>query len=118
MTITNLADFGYRELEMAAKLLTAYKSKNDLTRYFDDDGVTIMMNQNSGNVFLTNSNFDVAMMNGDDLEDWFYTPCSGYEGFAEDLKEQYESDPNSWDEEDIQFLVDLNIIEATEEEGY
>ena len=115
MTTTNLADFGYRELAMAAKLLTAM-TENGLPDDFDGEGVTVMMNQNSGNVFLTNSEYQVAMMNGDDLESFYTTPYDGYEGFADELKEQYEQDGESWHEDDIQYLKDIGAIEDGEED--
>jgi hypothetical protein len=115
VTTTDLSRFGYREKKMAAELLNAM-CEQGLPEDFEDDEVTVMMNMNSGNVFLTNSEYQVAMMNGDALESWYYTPYSGHEGFAEDLKAEYESDGDSWNQEDIDYLVDLGIIEATEEE--
>ena len=51
MTTTNLTDFGYRELDMAADLLKAY-ANGEVPDEFDPEGVTLMMNQNSGNVFF------------------------------------------------------------------
>ena len=60
-TTTKLEDFGFRELKMAGELLSAYKDYNkDKTEYFDSNEVHVMFNQNSGNVFLTNANYDVA----------------------------------------------------------
>ncbi len=114
-TTTNLADFGYRELDMAADLLKAYangKGPDD----FETEGVTLMMNQNSGNVFLTNEEAQVLMMNGDSLEMWHYTPYRGHEGFAEDLKAEYEANPDDWHEDDIQYLIDFGIIDGPDEE--
>ena len=66
MTTTNLSDFGYRELEMLEELLKAMREQG-LPDDFYDEEVHPMMNQNSGNVFLTNSEYKVAMMNGDKL---------------------------------------------------
>ena len=113
MTTTNLADFGYRELAIAANLLKAYTSGQGPDE-FDTEGVTVMMNQNSGNVFLTNEEYQVLMLNGGSLELWHATPYNGHEGFAEELKEQYEADPDAWHEDDIQYLKDCGIIESAE----
>jgi hypothetical protein len=54
---------------------------------FNNDEVHPMFNRNSGNVFLTNSDYQVAMMNGDKLESFYSCPECGEEGFVEDLRE-------------------------------
>jgi len=82
-TTTNLADFGYREKRMAAELLN--KMCDGIPDDFADDEVTIMMNTSSGNVFLTNADFQVAMMNGDKLESFYSCPECGHEGFKADM---------------------------------
>jgi len=85
---------------MAEELLHAW-NEGELPEDFQDDEVTIMMNMNSGYVFLTNSDFQVAMMNGDVLE-MFYTDLeTGEEGFLEDLSRE--------------ALINLNLIEEEEE---
>lgn len=83
-TTTDLSKFGFRELKMLEQLLTAMREQG-LPENFDNDGVHPMMNQNSGNVFLTNENFDVAMMNGDKLESFYSCPICGHEGFLEEM---------------------------------
>ena len=81
-TTTDLKEFGFRELRMAADLLRAYcESPPD----FLSDGVHLMMNTHSGCVFLTDEDFDVAMMNGDALKQFHSCPECGAEGFAEEL---------------------------------
>lgn len=100
MTTTNLADFGYREKRMAAELLNAMC--NGLPDDFADDQVTVMMNTNSGNVFLTNSNCDVAMMNGDKLESFYSCPQCGHEGFKEDM-------PHKGNAECRRYLKDIGV---------
>lgn len=85
ITTTDLAKFGWREKRMAAELLTAMCDQG-LPDDFYDDEVTIMFNTHSGNVFVTNSEFQVAMMNGDDLEMWYTCPECGEEGFLEDIE--------------------------------
>lgn len=89
MTTTNIADFGYRERQMLIELLEAWQV-NGLPEDFSDDNVHFMMNQNSGNVFLTNSEYEVAMMNGDKLESFYSSPYEGKEGFFDDLLAEYE----------------------------
>ena len=83
----NLADFGSRELKMAAELLTAYHEKNDTELL--GDKIQIYMNRNSGCVFLSDEDCNVAMINSDtgQLEDWLTCPECGEEGFAADIKE-------------------------------
>lgn len=85
MTTTDLADFGSRERWMLVELLTAW-DKQALPEDFCDDEVTPMMNKYSGSVFLTNSEFQVAMMNGDKLEMWHTCYNCGHEGFEEDCQ--------------------------------
>ncbi len=88
ITTTDLAKFGSREKAMAAELLTAL-SNGKLPDDFNDDEVTVMMNMNSGNVFLTNSDYQVAMFNGESLESFYSCPECGCEGFADDLITDY-----------------------------
>jgi len=88
-TTTNLADFAYREIKMARDLLDAWVN-NGLPEDFEQNGVTVMMNMNSGNVFLTNDEFQVAMLNGDELESFYTSPYEGREGFFDDLLDEYE----------------------------
>ena len=84
-TTTDLRDFGYRELRMAGELLTAYKTDRDVSERLDGGGVHVVFNRNSGYVFLSDDDYNVAMMNGDRLEDWHVCGYCGAEGFAEDL---------------------------------
>lgn len=65
-TTTDFSRFGWRERKIAAELLNA-SIEQGFPDDFEDDGVQIMMNFYSGNVFFTNSEYQVAMMNGDDL---------------------------------------------------
>lgn len=83
-TTTNLSDFGYRELGMLRDLIQA-KMDQGLPASFDLSGVTAMMNQNSGNVFFTNDEFEVAMLNGDKLELFVTCRECGDEDFASEL---------------------------------
>lgn len=85
ITTTNLEEFGARERALMVTLLTAWE-KQGLPSDFYDDEVTCMMNKNSGNVFLTNSEYQAAMMNGDKLETFYNCPECGHEGFFDEMK--------------------------------
>ena len=106
-TTTNLAEFGYREKKMAAELLTGMCQ--GLPDDFDDNEVTVMMNTSSGNVFLTNSDFQVAMMNGDKLESFYSCPECGHEGFKEEMEH------GEGNAECRRYLRDIGVLEAEEE---
>jgi hypothetical protein len=110
VTTTDLAQFGWRERALAAELLTA-SIKQGFPENFEDDGVQIMFNRNSGNVFFTNSEYEVCLMNGDKLESWYYTPFSGHEGFAEDLRDELDQ---RWNRQDVEYLHNYGIIDDDE----
>lgn len=113
MTTTNLSDFGKREIDMAADLLKAY-AQDGVRDTFYENGVTLMLNTHSGNVFLTNDECDVLMMNGERLERFYTTPYEGYEGFADDLREMLEVDgAEYWPEEDVAHMIDCGILDLT-----
>jgi hypothetical protein len=108
-TTTDISKFGWRERRMAAELLTA-SCDNGFPDDFNDDEVTIMMNDQSGNVFLTNSDFQVAMMNGDKLESFYSCPECGHEGF----KDEMEHDGGA---ECQRYLTEIGVVEEDEEEA-
>ncbi|MCA0235847.1 MAG: hypothetical protein LCH81_05655 [Bacteroidetes bacterium] len=72
---------------MAEHLLHAWNEQG-LPDDFINDEVSIIMNTHSGNVFLTNSDFQVAMMNGDKLESFYTDFETGEEGFRDELSEE------------------------------
>ncbi len=91
--MTNTRDlslFGYREMDMAGDLLKKYangrfndwEGENNLT-----DGVAVEFNPNSGNVFLVDNDYNVAMEN-DNAKLEMFLSCSycGAEGFASEDK--------------------------------
>ena len=87
ITTTDFSKFGYRERKLAEQLLHNWNEQG-LPLDFWDEEVIIMMNTHSGNVFLTNSEFQVAMMNGEKLESFYTDPETGEEGFKDDLSEE------------------------------
>jgi len=82
--MTNTQDwskFGEVEIEMARELLSHIKE-------IDSHGkVEIEFNDNSGKVFLVDSDYRVWLMNDDKIEEWFNCSYCGNEGFKEDLIE-------------------------------
>lgn len=104
-----LEDFGHIELDEAKDLFTAWKY-NGLPEDFENDGVKIAFNSNSGYVFLTNSAYQVAMVeidqrkNDDDptrysLYSFYTSPYNGVEGCFEEILDQFEDlhpDDQEW----------------------
>lgn len=78
----DFSEYGYRELDIAAELLKQYCENTHLL----EDEVSLMFNKNSGCVFLTDSNCNVAMLNGDKLERFYSCPNCGHEGFFEEFR--------------------------------
>ena len=106
----DLADFGRKELFELGDILKKWES-NGLPQDFEESGVKPAFNMNSGNVFLVNEDYQVAMINPstDKLESFYSLSYSGEEGFADDLKELYDRGEVE-DEEDVEQLRDLGII--------
>lgn len=105
---TNLADFPKRKLEEAKDLLVAM-FESGLPDDFYDEGVTIAFNRNSGYVFLTNEEYQVAMVDDEGkLYSWYYTPYYGHEGAYEDLVDEALGDEWADDvSDDYEYLKDL-----------
>ena len=85
-TVTkDLARFGFRELRMAAELLTAYRSDEDETELLAGDGLAVWMNTHSGYVFLCDEDCNVAMTSGGKLEDFLTCSYCGHEGVRSEV---------------------------------
>ena len=91
VTTTDLSAFGWREKKMASELLNAMIEQS-LPNEFWDEKVTVMFNTHSSYVFLTNSEFQMAMLNGDNLEMWYTCSECGHEGFLEDMEHSPEDE--------------------------
>lgn len=63
----NLEGFGFRELDIASKLLAAV-SEYGYPRDFSDAGISLAFNTNSGYVFLTNEDYQVLMLENGKLK--------------------------------------------------
>ena len=111
----DLGRLGAREIYMAIDLLKAM-----LKGYpddFDDDGVQIAFNPYSGNVFLTNENYDSCMERDGELEQWYFLGYHGYEGFLDDLIEQYnDGEIESEDWEELADICERNGMDEKAEE--
>lgn len=101
----DFGEFGYRERQMAEELLSAW-NKNGLPENFEDYGVTIMFNNSSGNVFLVNKDYQVAMMNGANLELFYSCPYCGHEGFLDEMKHKPE------DEGCTEYMKEIGVGEV------
>ena len=90
MAITNnLIKFGFRELDMAADLLKAYaNNKNDVEF---GDGVNVFMNDSSGNVFLSDEDMTVGVLENERIVQFYSCPQCGNEGTQnEGLEEKWD----------------------------
>lgn len=104
ITTTDMSKMGSRERGMMRELLNAWDSQG-LPEDFYDDEVVVMFNTHSGNVFLTNSDYQAAMMNGDKLETWYNCPYCGHEGFKEDMDHEPEA------KDCTEYLEEIGVIE-------
>lgn len=108
---TDLTRFGQRELSMLREILEAWEKHgipDELT-----DGVTPHFNTHSGYVFLSDEDYNTAMLNDETgkLEMWYYTPYAGFEGFLSDLIDEYDN----MCEEDKEFINYLKQPVVTNE---
>jgi hypothetical protein len=105
----DLAKFGYRELKEAGKLLTAIGK--GLPDDFDDDGIKVGFNMNSGYVFLTNAEYQVAMLDEESgkLYSFYTTPYEGYEGSYQELLDQID-DMHHEDQEYVKEIAQYNGV--------
>lgn len=83
----DFSNFGFIELKEAAALLTEFVHNDDVRDCFST-GVAVEFNPESGNVFLVDEDFNVAMICDGDLEMFYSCSECGHEGFKEDFKDQ------------------------------
>lgn len=97
----NLANFGEREMELAADLLRSYARAgqhrdgvqyNQLPASWFDSGVQLAFNPNSGMVFLTDKEYQVLVDTIDGVAMWYFTPYYGVEGTLEEVAEAFIAD--------------------------
>lgn len=85
ITTKDIAEFGYTELKELSRILNAVIEKGYPEDFLNKE-VYPLFNRNSGYVFLTNEEYQVAMMNGNNLESWYTCSNCGNEGFYEDCE--------------------------------
>ena len=112
----DLSDFGFREQEEAKDLFQAW-GESGLPIDFENNGVKIAFNMNSGYVFLTNSEYQVAMCETNDngkleLFSFYSSPYEGKEGSFDELLEEYK-DMHPEDQEWFQDIA--NNINRSDE---
>ena len=112
MLITDLEKFGARELSMATKLLNAIS--NGYPEDFDASGVKIAFNPYSGDVFLTNDDYQACIEVNGELFSYYFTPYSGIEGTFDECLQQY-TDMHYEDREYIKELAEMYYPESLEE---
>jgi len=81
----DFSNFGYSEITMAQEILNAYM-KSDLQ--LSGSGMKVCLNPNSGFVFLSDEDYNVWMLNGENLEQFYSCPNCGHEGFKEEFEDQ------------------------------
>jgi hypothetical protein len=88
MSVTkDFSEFGYVEREEAQKLLAVYGTSKDKTKLLGQ-GVEVYFNTMSGYVFLSDEDYNTAMLNVDDeLEDFLVCSNCGHEDMASDFME-------------------------------
>lgn len=107
-----LDQFGARELDLAANLLRVYADagegiNNYVPASFDDEGVYLDFNPQSGSVFLTNG-YDALILDADHgLCKWYFSPYYGQEGTLPELAIRLlEGDYRTDQPEDVEYLRD------------
>ena len=103
---SDLAHFGARERALVVELLTAWQD-HGLPFDFDEDEVVPMFNRSSGYVFLTNANYEVALVQGGELVSHYWLSYEGHEGTLEELEDVYRANGHTWHPDDIEQLEQI-----------
>ena len=112
----DLADFGFREQEEAKDLFQAWR-ESGLPIDFENNGVKLAFNMNSGYVFFTNSEYQVAMCvqgenNKLELQSFYSSPYENREGFFDELLEEYKE--MNWEDQEWFQDIAKNINRSDE----
>ena len=107
---SNLADFGYSDIEHLSDLLSAYAEMVSQER---PEITSFAMNKNSGYIWLQTEEYECWMLHDGVLKQFLNSPYSGHEGFWCDLIELATyTDKEAWMFEDLEWLLDLNQNDA------
>lgn len=83
----DLSKFGFREQDMAGDLLKASANNNWEDGNELGDGIKVEFNPNSGNVFLVDDDYNVAMLNDNGkLENFLTCTYCGNEGLRSEIE--------------------------------
>lgn len=104
----NLCEFGYLQIEILCDILTAWIDKGLPTTFYLE-AVRPAFNKNSENVFLVNGEYQAAMLNGENLEQFHSLPHSGIDGFLTNLIQQ--NNPSDLHLEDVEYILNEAEIE-------
>ena len=106
--IMNIDNMTSAELDKAIITLKAYRDYG-VPDDFDDYNTHLMHNEDSGEVFITNDDYQVAMYNNytGKLESWYFTPCDGHEGFIEDLVSYLRDEDYFMEIEDVEYIKEI-----------
>ena len=108
MVTNQLSKFGFHEFELAKQLFSQVV-ENGFPPLYNEDGLELLFNTSTGDVYFENNEGLRCMINTrhDCLDIYYSTPYSNYEGFIDDLIEQYDDEKENWHEEDIEFLKSI-----------
>lgn len=89
ITTTDLSKFGHCQREELEDVLRAWRL-NGLPDDFENDQVVPIFNMESGKVFLTNSEYQVCMLDGIEanegkLQSFYTCPYCGHAGFKAEM---------------------------------
>ena len=85
MNTRDFSEFGHRERQEAATLLKLYGTNEDDSSL--GEKISVEFNPSSGNVFLVDEDYSVAMELDGKLVDWVSCPNCGHEDYAPYFKD-------------------------------
>jgi hypothetical protein len=88
---------------MASDILRAL-DRDGLPATMESDGLRIYLNRDSGYVFLSDSDYNVAVVDGSRLVGHYSSPYDGHEGTFSELVEILD---DTWNSEDVEWLHDV-----------
>ena len=106
---SDLIYFGARERAILVELLEAW-SRDGLPSDFYEENVHPMFNMNSGYVFLTNEDYQTAIMEDGKLVSHYVLPYEGIEGTLSELKEEFARSGDSWHVDDVEAFSEIKLL--------
>jgi len=111
MLTSDIAKFGARERAILVELLEAW-SRDGLPSDFYEENVHPMFNLNSGYVFLTNADYQEAIMEDGKLVSHYSLPYEGIQGTLSELKEEFARNGDSWHVDDVEAFNDIKSLDC------